>query len=815
MLTTDKGRRPRIPRAWGRSLTLGLILSGFFLAAVPGRADLIIFKDGFMVHGRILQDKTNFVDPVSGQAFLVARLGGFYKVDDGARLIMFSPGQVADAVRQDFDRATDQIRLGRVTNAGFPQLAPTFKIVGADSFDKHLQRDVHLQMPSRRLTVTQRVVEFTPHHLRLEGLLYTWTAFYLTQEFDAETIEKLLQAYLNPKKPKNPKQPPSPSYAADNGFLVFRFLCQAGFYDAAEKKLKDLQSDFPQEKHRLEASKKVLTRLLAMRLADDIEIAARASQHTKVQRLLVKFFQKQVDAEQIGERKLNVILALQQQYRTNEARLKEADRFLRTVPGRIVQTGQRKVFRDAAQIIRTELNLDTLPRLEGFVALAAQAERATRRGKPPHQTPPQLMAVAVTGWLLGNDAAEGQVQTALNLWEAREVLIEYQKTKGTAARKQMRDRYRNRPSVALDEMAWMLRNLPPAEPEPIPRTMAKKLKTDVPNANHGAITYHVQLPPEYHHYRPYPVLIALHGVNETAPDVRKRWGELAAKYGYILAAPEWSDGSGKPYEFTAEEHAAVLDTLRDLRRRFQVDSDRVFLFGFEEGGNMAFDVGLSHPDLFAGVVPMAAKPRWFATKYWPNAQNLPFYVVGGAYDTLSPKYNRDQFKDWVRCHYPCLYIEYRGRGPEWFAGELPHIMDWMSLQKRANPWRSLGARQDYCTMRPTDNHFYWLSAEEISTAYCNDAGSGWKSRQPAARLSGSIGAGNSVWVTTHGIKGLTVWFGPGMLEFGKPVTIRVNGQVKWNKKLISPHVDVLLEDLYQRGDRQRVYLANWPVERSQ
>src|SRR5207302_1892575 len=72
-----------------------------------------------------------------------------------------------------------------------------------------------------------------------------------------------------------------------------------------------------------------------------------------------------------------------------------------------------------------------------------------------------------------------------------------------------------------------------------------------------------------------------------------------------------------------------VQSLWDLKRRYKVDSDRVFLFGCGQGGLMAYDVGLSHPDLFAGVIPMSAGPEFFSRAYFRNGQALPFYVING------------------------------------------------------------------------------------------------------------------------------------------------------------------------------------------
>src|SRR5207245_10161179 len=116
---------------------------------------------------------------------------------------------------------------------------------------------------------------------------------------------------------------------------------------------------------------------------------------------------------------------------------------------------------------------------------------------------------------------------------------------------------------------------------------------------------------------------------KTPLEVVRRWAALAARHGYFAGAPEWDRGPERRYQYTREEHRAVTEVLRDLRQRFQVDSNRVFLAGAGEGANMAYDVGLSHPDLFAGIIAMAGRPQRFAKAYWPNGPYLPFYVTAG------------------------------------------------------------------------------------------------------------------------------------------------------------------------------------------
>src|SRR5262249_52448482 len=139
----------------------------------------------------------------------------------------------------------------------------------------------------------------------------------------------------------------------------------------------------------------------------------------------------------------------------------------------------------------------------------------------------------------------------------------------------------------------------------------------VPGPEEGEqFAYHVQLPPEYDPYRRYPCIVTLHG-GGTTPENQISWwaGDpdeqgvpkgQAARYGYSVVAPAWAREHQKEYEFSSREMAAVLHSLRDACRRFSIDTDRVYLSGHSMGGVAAWDLGLAHPDLWAGVIPIVA-----------------------------------------------------------------------------------------------------------------------------------------------------------------------------------------------------------------
>jgi hypothetical protein len=209
---------------------------------------------------------------------------------------------------------------------------------------------------------------------------------------------------------------------------------------------------------------------------------------------------------------------------------------------------------------------------------------------------------------------------------------------------------------------------------------------------------------------------------------------------------------------------------------------------------------------------MSGFPGPWPYRYRHNAQYLPFYAIVGDRSGDNGD-NRALFKEWVPHGYPMFYVQYRGRGLEWFGAELPAVFDWMDRKKRANPLTELGryGSDEFLTMRAADNRFYWMSVDAIDERQLNE-GPRFNSRVIGATLQGNRG-GNHINVRTQAVRRVSVWFGngDGRTDFDKPVAIYVNAAKKWDRK-VTPNRETLLEDLYARGDRQRLYVARVELE---
>ena len=192
--------------------------------------------------------------------------------------------------------------------------------------------------------------------------------------------------------------------------------------------------------------------------------------------------------------------------------------------------------------------------------------------------------------------------------------------------------------VTTDIMLKLIRNLPPVIDTVEMRPAAAATLQVAGRDSETRPTYAAIVPPEYDWRHSYPMIVALHGTDHSAKAELEWWAGttenpgLAQKRGYIVIVPEYMEEGQRSYNYSVTAHDAVLRAIVDARKRFTVDSDRVFLTGHGTGGDAAFDIGMSHPDLFAGVVPINGLCDGACKWYTQNAIHTQWYVITGEFD---------------------------------------------------------------------------------------------------------------------------------------------------------------------------------------
>jgi predicted esterase len=168
--------------------------------------------------------------------------------------------------------------------------------------------------------------------------------------------------------------------------------------------------------------------------------------------------------------------------------------------------------------------------------------------------------------------------------------------------------------------------------------------------------YHVYIPKGYDPARKHPAIVQLHGgvsranllpeavLTQMHADVKD-----ADQYGWIQIIPLGQRGATW---FDRVGMANVLAQLAAVKRRYNVDEDRVFLGGFSDGGSGALIMGLYYPTPWAGLIALSGSITVAIVApdeaFPANLSNRPVHAANGGIDPLYPSALQKTFIDQLR-----------------------------------------------------------------------------------------------------------------------------------------------------------------------
>ncbi len=822
------------------------VMTATLAALAADEPEVVILKDGFVLQGHPRKEVTMITDRGSGRTFPIIKNNGFDMIDEGPKIVVFSAharNQQGPAVPTSRLRPKYQAYTRAFPGAASSYPLPAGAVLAdAPEFNAQWRRRLKFRTPLGFEHVDQQITYIDPYCIYIVSTTHQWRVAYRTAEMDPALVRRLLSYH--------------PELAAADGptsvqqrLALAQFMLEAGWLQLAQADLEAIRRDYPGGVPAVakEAYDSLLRKLHAARaqqVIDEAEAAIAAGRYQYVRELAAAFPTNQAEPRQLDT--FTKLLAHAQshydrfvQARSVLRRLLDEEYGYDQYRGMIALCGNPVVpllprrrhpveyqeLLEAGETVYAELHPDTVERIDTFLTLAFQHARERQQGRDPSHRPAELLAVAVSGWIKGKGGATPRPQTALQLWRTRQMILSYQSATDLNRRNEILQNYTRNQPLGTDEISQILMMLPPAEPEnlifrsgePVPPAPGippgiYRHRTpphgDVPNG----IPYLVKLPPEYHHGRPWPVLLALTHPTVSPEQFLGVLSNEADRHGYILLAPDWANRFSDGWQWNGDDHAYVLNVLRDAVRHFCVDNDRVFLFGYGHGANAAMDIGMSHPDLFAGVAAMSPMPKWtnHFSEYWRNAQNLPFYVITGEQAGEALINVRKIYDQWMPRGYPSLLVVYKGRTLEWFAAEIPTMFDWMNRKRRtvSTSAPTPATRQPFVSIRGGDNRFYWLGLEKIDPRRLIDNVPPGKLVVPAT-IQGDITGGNTLVLRTLGVQQAAIYLNRETIDWSKPVRVLVNGSLPpgFRPRVIQPSLEDLLEDYRLRGDRRSPVLA--------
>ncbi len=649
----------------------------------------------------------------------------------------------------------------------------------------------------RFVKMEQAIIEMGPYLVKIRGVDGFWQGQLATSQVPREVILGILAKV--DQKDKNER------------IRVARFLIQAEWFSESRAELDRIGRDFPDDadlKERITAARASVMQLEAVQTRAAIDRCKLSQQPREATALLKGFPTKDIAADLESQ--------VRELQRTDDNQ-SEADRTLADELKGLASSLSKETQAEWNSSVRETLKaLKEAPDAvrDRFVAW----QKARLEGKKLADE--ALFALAMSGYVVGADAAVDDLKTARMLWTARNDVRNYLAMRDAEGRIELLDQIEKtfdqptdpahpRTLNKLDLVSRMVvRMTPPLYKEDAekPNPGKTKIHRVADDENADPTEYAVTLPPEYHPLRSYPTIVALHD-GQGVESAIAWWSAEAARHGYIVIAPEYMlPGQEKTYRYTTSEHAAVELALRDARRRYAIDSDRVFVGGQLEGGNMAWDFGLAHPDLFAGVVVISGLPAKYVTRYHANLdrERGSLYVVLGE---LAPAANEIIFggilKPLIAKALDVTYLEYHRRGLESLPEEAPAVFEWMDRRHRETYPKKFEA----VTARLSDNRFFGVVIHEFQpgrTMAPEAVDPFGKNLNPATIKMTSSSLSNNLRLETNGVKRLDVWVSPKLIDFNKKFEVRINNRTFF-KGLAKPDLGPLLEDLRIRGDRQQLY----------
>ena len=131
----------------------------------------------------------------------------------------------------------------------------------------------------------------------------------------------------------------------------------------------------------------------------------------------------------------------------------------------------------------------------------------------------------------------------------------------------------------------------------------------------------VKVPAGYDDDTPAPLIVLLHGYTSSgaSQDAYTGLGDLADDYGYLLVAPDgteesmgnrsrfWnaSEACCNFYSSEVDDVAYIKSIIDQMKSRYNVDANRVYLYGHSNGGFMSYRMAYEHSEDIAAIASLA------------------------------------------------------------------------------------------------------------------------------------------------------------------------------------------------------------------
>ena len=357
----------------------------------------------------------------------------------------------------------------------------------------------------------------------------------------------------------------------------------------------------------------------------------------------------------------------------------------------------------------------------------------------------------------------------------------------------------------------------PAHSADVPRGQMEKTRANRDGLEHR---YVLIVPEDYDPSRRYPVAFYLHGgIFRPDPEPGGGWWrnyDVIMGHDRIAVVPaSW----GESLWWQASQVENLRGILSDVKRVYNVDENRVMMFGTSDGGTGAYFLAFKDTTPWAAFLPFIGDPRVLLNPanrgdgdvHLANLTNKPLFIVNAEEDRLYP----------VRQIIPFLgALENVGADFEFTPKPGGHSTSWWP-EEEANIERFIAAharnphpeRIFWATER-TDryNRAHWVVIDELGPLAGDEARS-----HLASVTMGSAGIvdarrdGNTVTLLAYGVRRLRLLVSPDAFDLTQPVRVLANGEAVF-EGMVSPDLETLRKWAAVDEDRTMLYAAEIAIE---
>ena len=776
--------------------------------------NVITMRSGQQHEGEIFDIAT-----YSAGMFAFSPFGGanpIIVVDDGIRRVMVNGDRVlkdwGNSLRNEIEFSIRQKTYkGSTGNA--------MQLLFSGSFNEHGHREFVIRdVSGKRQQYIQGITKITPRYCIVNTLSGSenakqWKMPVSTATINKDVLHNLLLKQVDPDD-------------VNDYFDIADFFQQTGDYRRASDELLFIEDKFPDQKERIAEQRIRLAQLFGRQILDESKLR-RDNRQPK----LAALWAEVLDSPEFSLDIQAELEEIKDAAKTENAQLATTLEQIKTLVNSVADLGpsQQLAAEKFTEEIANDLSAANTNRLDAYLRVADDSSMPNG----------QKLALAISGWLLGSNNATENMATVESLFEVKTLVLEYlQQTTDASRRQEILTKLDSMETGIPQFIDPLLKQCKPIEQQDLTNYNGSKpieffVEIPGPPANPGVHRYQcmAHLPTEYAPYHKYPLILTLPGPGQKLETNLNTWcgnynaalsGELkqpvrngqASRQGYIVVAVDWRNRGQREYKYTVREHRIVLEGLYHALRRFSIDTDRVFLAGHGEGGTAAYDIGIAHPEHWAGVLGFSGLFQKYVDQYVANKSvGLPVYAVIGEKHISGSRSLEKCANKWLKCgpgyidrYVNLTLVQYKGSLNRYFEEEIPETFKWMNSLRRKWP-DGEGFEFECKTMREGDTYFWFFEMDGLPAKMSYDPELYDQTKfDGVLTMSGNIKKTNVFRLSPSNVMmgvDASLWLGPDFFDFENPA-LKIEGHGKF-KGEVTPSTKTLLDDVLRRSDTLRAY----------